>query len=521
MKIFGKTSTTIAACLALLLFAALIVLYQKYKDKELEAEDLKAQMAILSQKEAESAVMRSINAQMEEIANQERRISDEQRKQAEKQRQVAEEMRSHAEIERQNAVEAEHRAVEASKVAERERSIAESQRTVAEYQKSVADTLNYLSLARKLGYVSMNQHAAGNKDLASLLAYAACLFTNRYKGDIYTPSVYQSLIVASHSQHQWKKHKGWVSDISFYRDDPNNFVTCSTYGELMKHTVNSNHVNTQVLVSNKQYDFRDVYVVPGSNQICVVSREGHVVLVRNDQTKVIDATAIAPLLEIKEVDGQLVVIGKNAIACVNTEKQGIERIQHLPFNVVCVCNEGKHPCLFDDKGQMYLMKGIGKFESSQVPFKGQVTTYAVSVDKGFKVYGMQDGTIWIAYKNGKTQCLKGHRSRITELRLNDWIIYSSSYDGNLNLWKANESKIEPITIISTTSWIIEFAFTSNKAHIWCGDRDGYLSRTVISVPLMIENLKRGLKRNLTRDEWNYHIGKNIPYETFIGKEVTP
>ena len=50
---------------------------------------------------------------------------------------------------------------------------------------------------------------------------------------------------------------------------------------------------------------------------------------------------------------------------------------------------------------------------------------------------------------------------------------------------------------------------------------GYLFRTVISVPQMIASLKRQLKRNLTREEWNYYIGKNIPYETFIGKEATP
>ena len=33
-----------------------------------------------------------------------------------------------------------------------------------------------------------------------------------------------------------------------------------------------------------------------------------------------------------------------------------------------------------------------------------------------------------------------------------------------------------------------------------------------------------LKRDFTTDEWNYYIGKNVPFESFLsakGKEVTP
>jgi hypothetical protein len=38
---------------------------------------------------------------------------------------------------------------------------------------------------------------------------------------------------------------------------------------------------------------------------------------------------------------------------------------------------------------------------------------------------------------------------------------------------------------------------------------------------MVLKLKSLLKRNLTREEWNFYIGQNIPYETFIGKEAHP
>ena len=38
---------------------------------------------------------------------------------------------------------------------------------------------------------------------------------------------------------------------------------------------------------------------------------------------------------------------------------------------------------------------------------------------------------------------------------------------------------------------------------------------------MIERLRSRLSRNFTRDEWNYYVGSNVPYEEILGKEVRP
>ena len=153
-------------------------------------------MEVLLQKEKQSAVDRSISAQMEEIANQQREISDEQREEALQQTRVANEMRERSEAERhnaiiaqQNAIASERRALDAYDQAEQQRQIAEHQRIQAEFSKRVADTLSYLSLVRSLGSLSVNQYRAGNRDLATLLSYASYLFTSRYQGDVFYPTV--------------------------------------------------------------------------------------------------------------------------------------------------------------------------------------------------------------------------------------------------------------------------------------------------------------------------------------------
>ena len=89
MNIYGKTSTLIAACVALIMGAGLVTIYLKYAAEVEKTQQLKDRIAILSQQEKRSAVMQRVNEKMEEIANQERRISDEQRIEAEKQTAVA------------------------------------------------------------------------------------------------------------------------------------------------------------------------------------------------------------------------------------------------------------------------------------------------------------------------------------------------------------------------------------------------------------------------------------------------
>ena len=82
----------------------------------------------------------------------------------------------------------------------------------------------------------------------------------------------------------------------------------------------------------------------------------------------------------------------------------------------------------------------------------------------------------------------------------------------MNLWLTNSTKMEPMTLFTTRGWIINFTFDLKKTDVWTGDQNGNLTRALISVPLMKERLKAKLKRNFTREEWQYYVGRNVPYE---------
>lgn len=517
MKYIQKIGGILFVLLMIALGACCIGIYQSYLHETQKNSELNEQIALLKLQAKESAIMQSVNAQMEEIADQERKISEEQREEALQQSRLANDARRHAEKERQNAQEAEKRAIESSKIATKERVIAEEQRLQAENSKRIADTLSYIALGRSLGSLSINQRAAGNRELSDLLAYAAYQFTERYHGDVYNSMIYTALLQASQGKRVWSKHRGAISNVFFQPKNDFYFVSTSRYGELFEHRIGEKSLKTTTIFENKAFDFRDLYVDKSKN-IFAVSRNGFLVTRIGGSVQTLPIEEMLHPMGISELGNDLLIIGEQSIALYSKSKNAITQRQKLPFKVIAFGRYQHCPVLFDNQKQMHLIKGIRQIQTSKLPFNGQVTAYACSNKLNLNAYGLEDGTIMYVDHKGNTKKLLGHRSRITKIKINGWRIYSASYDGKLNLWMGNDEKIEPITLFTTNSWITTFTFDSSKFNIWAGDQRGNLTEAFFDVNMMFMRLKDKLTRNLTPEEWKFYIGKNIPYEKYIRKE---
>jgi len=493
--------------------------------------DLENQLANAQQQEKRSAVVRSISKQMEEIAYQQKDISDEQREEAIQQKKLADEMRQRSEVERMNALMAreqaeasEQQAQEARQVAEDERLMAEHQRLQAELSKRMTDTLSYVALARSLGSLSSIQSQLGNTELADLLAYSSYLFANRYKCDINYPAIFQSLLMASQSMRSWSSHNGSLMGLAYMSQEDNRMVTVSTYGEIKIHQKNGDELQTQTLFSDKNLDFRDVYI--DEDAIYAVSRSGHLVVIEQGVPRVIALTDLDYPMSITELDkDNLLLIGEHGLAQYEKQRKMIVATRELDFRLTTAARYDYMPLLFDDRGRQHQVKTINELVTSNVPVRGRVTAFASSKNSKLRAYGMSDGAIYMFdEKNGKITKLEGHLSRISKLKLNGQRLYSSSYDGSMKMWNTGSEKVEPMTLISAGSWIMNFTFDNSKQYAWIGDQNGNLTEALLSVPMMAERISKELKRDFTTDEWNYYIGKNVPFESFVekqGKEVAP
>ena len=497
-----------------------------WQSEHQKVENLQAQIEDLEKQVMRSTVDRSVSRQMEEIANEQREISDEKREEALQQTKVANEMRLRSELERQNAliaeknaVASEKKAIEASEVAENERKLAEHQRLLAEMSKQKADTLSYIALGRSLGSISTIQAQAGNEDVANLLSYASYLYTQRYGGDIFYPAVFQSLMQSSKSMTSWTEHTGAVMNLEYMPGDDNRLVSVSNYGEILLNQRQGDRLLTKVLLKNNNYDFRDV-IISKTGRIYAVSRTGHLAVIQEDlkTVKIIDLDKIEHPMRLHDIsENNLLIIGENSMGLFDMKRNIIRGTRALGFHVIKGSRKSGLPLLFDNQGKMHLVSGLDNMKTEDVPVTGTVTAYCESKNTGIEAYGMSDGTIWLIQKDGKKQKLLGHRSRISKMKLNGRRLFSSSYDGKVNLWITDKEKIEPMTLIETKNWIMHFNFDSTKTTFWMGDAKGGLTAVNISVPIMVNSVKQKLTRNLTADEWNYFIGQSVPYESFIVK----
>ena len=59
---------------------------------------------------------------------------------------------------------------------------------------------------------------------------------------------------------------------------------------------------------------------------------------------------------------------------------------------------------------------------------------------------------------------------------------------------------------------MSFTYDRSKQYAWIGDQNGNVTEALLSVPTMVDIVSNKLKRDFTTDEWNYYIGRNVPYE---------
>lgn len=514
----------IAGVISLILGGAAVMAFMGWNSSNKEVDDLKAQLSNLQRQEKRSAVLQSVSKQMEEIAYEQKKVSDEQREEAEEQTKVANEMRQRSEFERQNAIAAQQKAMESERMALDAYDLAESQRLIAEENRRAAESLSYLALGRSLGAFASTQIRAGNQEIGDLLSYASYIFTERYHGDIYYPSVYQALTLASHSVKGWNRHNGAIYNLEFMPNSDKQLISISDYGEILAHEVNGDQLKTTTLFKDKNEDFRDIYINTKNGTIYAISRNSHLYIKNGNNVNMLPVPELDKPFKIQlcHDEKHLLLIGENNIAELDMATNTISPTKKLGFKVVLTARMEHCPVLFDDKGRMHIVRSKDKIETQKIPVSGQVTAFATSNNSGLAAYGMKDGTIYLFDKKGTEHRLVGHRSRISKIRIHQNHIYSSSYDGNINLWIATNEKIEPITLFTNNTWILYFNYDRKKNYLWVGDQRGNLSQILISLPMMVDRIKHNLKRNFTKDEWNYYIGEKIPYESFIspkGKEA--
>jgi hypothetical protein len=511
----------IIGCMGVLLIGSLAAGHLMQRGDQERIKALESELGELRKQEEQSLVDRRVSQQMEKIAYGQEELAEERSREAIRQSEIAQEMTIRSEAERKKALQAQAAAEVSAEEARRSYQLAEHQRLAAEHAKLVADSLNYITLGRSLGSQSYAVYRGGDKDLGTLLAYASYYYTYNYRGNLYSSSVYQALTQAAVGLRSWNIHNSRISSIDISPVD-GCLLSVSTYGELKEHKMHGGHLKTTTLINDKHYCFRDVYAARNGKGYAL-SHTGHLVVADGSQSRVVYLENVVRPFSLQAMNEgrQLLIIGENSLALFDMATEKVVSTRRLDFTVTCTGLLDNRPLLFDSRGRMHQVKGLDNIITSKVPVSGRVTAFVHNKPGQLKAYGMDDGTIWLVYDNGKLRRLAGHQSKVTKLLFFDEghgrQLYSSSYDGKLFFWMTSDMQIRPITLFQADSWITDFAFSRDNRYVWTSEYNGSVNEHLISLPMIAQRIRQKVKRDFTQEEWNYYVGKEIPYRSFLGK----
>lgn len=509
--------------------ATYLLCQESYED---EIAELQNQIAELQKKEQEARVTQRISEQMEDIAFQQKSLSDKQREEAIKQSRIADMERGKAEYERGMAQQAQRQALLAAEQADKMRLIAENQSDLAtknmiaaQQARAKADTLFYLSMSNSLAQSAL---AMGNTatDISRLLSYASWQFTEQYGGDVNSSNIYKSMLMSSSSmEHVSNMLRGSVRIVEVIKIDNLHWTLCITdYGEICLF----NDALEHRLFTIDSAPFRSIARLKG-NVCAVITSDGRLITMeftdgKKPQMKLLKETHLTnglwKAISCTDDKSTLVAMNDNSLVWLDSKSLAIKKVTPLSQGLSTMGYDRKHKQfhIFGAKNTHYIATSPDDCQRADLTkVKGLVTAYYCDQQSGNHLLGMESGKIYIIAEDGRMlNTLTGHSSAISSVRIYDGTAASTSYDHTMRFWifNATYTRAESMEFTYST-WPMSFALDRGSEMIWIGNEGGEISRFCTSTTKNAIATQNLLRREFTQEEWEYYIGKSVPYRTFM------
>jgi len=133
--------------------------------------------------------------------------------------------------------------------------------------------------------------------------------------------------------------------------------------------------------------------------------------------------------------------------------------------------------------------------------------------------GCQDGSIQIVDPSGAGQqaIVGSHVSGVTGVVFSpgDHMLASSGYDWSVKMAQYPVSGEKPISVTDHELWIYDILITPDSRQIISCSADKTIRIFSTQNQTMVDKLIPVVKRNMTKDEWNKMVGKDVPYQKTI------
>lgn len=435
-------------------------------------------------------------------------------------------------------------AIKNSEAAEAERILSENQKTLAEkraiqasYQKEIADEkskdferLRLLSIGKSMSLKSLQ--LSGQKDLQTLLAYQAYLFTKNNTGPENDPDIYAGLysvdmLYGGVNYKSFKGHNGAIKSMAFV-PGKKEFFTSGSDGKVLKWDLDKKDQTLQVVYSGS--DIIDVLAVSpdeswlacGSNNasIRMIPLKGNAIgyemAGHKGGIKSLIFSYDGKYLYSAALDGKVLKWDIAARTSMNVATGTME------ITSLDISSKGKYLAGLSNDGNVMVWNPEQNSENFKIETGGKnIKVVRFNPANNLLALGDANGNveIWDIERHKKISEIKAHDSQINDIRFNAQMnqMATAGNDKKIKLFNIkNPADLSdpPVTLADNEEFVLVMQFSPDGQMIISGETGGpnNLLARATNADYLAKDICGHVSRNMTQEEWNTYVAKDIPLE---------
>lgn len=385
---------------------------------------------------------------------------------------------------------------------------------------------------KRLRLLTLSQTAAlkslqtDDKQLSGLLAYHAYLINRENGGQINHPEIYRGLYSAIHKLKGEKYntlggHAGSVNSIVF---DParNIMYSADNSGIINRWGFRRTNPKATAIITNEDANTCLDITVDGRWMAC--GSEIRTVQLFN----ALQPTQAPRIFDAHDgkVNKVKFIPGRNAMVTSGSDN----KVKHwdlltnegtLIFESTAGINDmdvnpkGTHVAIVTSNKRVLVWK-VGA-DKPTVLYEHSQPLMAVTYDhEGEHIaIGDRTGKVVVLNQNGQViKTVNAHTSRILDLEFSpdNRLLASSGLDGVIRIWNVTDWNDLPIEIRENQSWVEAITFSPDGKSLLSSSNDGNLIYIwPIKTDHLIEEICQYLTRQLTEEEWEFYLGKDVKF----------
>jgi WD40 repeat protein len=407
---------------------------------------------------------------------------------------------------------------------------AEQNTVIATEQKNNALRLRMISIAKSMSVRSIQFQ--GQKDLQTLLAYQAYLFNRKNNGAENDADVYNGLYNVARQYGNtnfktFKGHKGEIKSIAFV-PGRKEFYTSGNDGQILKWSTEGQNQAYQVIYSGA--DIIEVLAVsPDASWLACGSDNASIRMIplkgNNIQYELTDHKGKIKSLFFS-YDGKSLysasLDGKVLQWDLTTRTSKDLTTGEMQITSIDISSNGKYLAGINTVGNVIVWDPENKSDIFSIETAGKnIKVIRFKPDENILALG--DGTgnveLWDISTRRKISEVRAHTAQVNDIQFNPSLkqMATASNDKTLKIFNISDNTdlTEPPVILSDNEgFVLVMEFSPDGQLLVSGTYEG--TQNLVSRPAHVDNMVNDIctlvARNMTLDEWNAYVARDIPFE---------